>query len=84
MHDLNPQAQLSFLKNMFHIISHKEDTKVTRQLFVSMNTNKDSEKRIPGKMSTWLNSSSSQMKIADSKSEVSLDNKSPSHFSFEF
>ena len=84
MQHLNPQERLSFLKDTFCVIPHGEDKGSTRLLAIGRHTNKDLEEGVLGRINTWLNGSSSHMKKVDSKTEVSLDYKSSSHFSFSF
>jgi hypothetical protein len=66
----------SLILSISRITSHGE-IEVTWPSVIDETPNKDLEKEIPGKISTG---SSSHMKNADSKSGVSLDNKSTSHF----
>ena len=81
MQDCNSREQLPFLKNMLCMIPCSEDKEATRLLVVGEQTDKDLAKGIPGRISTWLNGSSSHINNEDSKIGVLLGNKSPMHFS---
>ena len=75
MQNLNTQAQISFLKNAFGTISPKENMKVTRISIVGEHAHKELERGNPGRINTWLHGAPPYMKRAESKIEVSLDNK---------